>query len=75
MIEREDSMSIAEGLRVWKQWNPNLANRPTFVIDHSLAELNAIRSVWPGIVFVAYYFFRLLISNITSLKFYVNVVY
>jgi hypothetical protein len=48
MTQREDSDSIAEALAVWRRWNPGFSEKPLFVIDHSMAEMRAIRSVWPG---------------------------
>ena len=45
----EDCKSIAEALNIFKEWNPCLANNSlNFIIDHSLAELQALEETFPG---------------------------
>ncbi|MEE4247168.1 MAG: hypothetical protein V2I33_17280 [Kangiellaceae bacterium] len=47
IVQHEDGPSIAEALGLFRRWNC-IRRDPIFVIDHSIAELNAITNVWPG---------------------------
>ncbi|ELT94674.1 hypothetical protein CAPTEDRAFT_195372, partial [Capitella teleta] len=46
IVQHEDGPSIAEALGLFRRWNC-IRRDPIFVIDHSIAELNAITNVWP----------------------------
>ena len=51
LVQNEDSQSIAAALKIFRDWNSTFfSNDPCFVIDHSLAELNAILHLWPGMM-------------------------
>ena len=47
ITQREDAASIQEALEIFKAWNPTW-EPASFIVDFSLAEINAIESVWPG---------------------------
>ena len=48
MCQNEDSLSIEEALGILKEWNP-CWNPKYFMVDYSLAEIDAIEKSFPDV--------------------------
>jgi hypothetical protein len=48
LTEKEEAPRIAEALKLVKSWLSIEESKTTFVIDQSLAELNAINEAFPS---------------------------